>query len=113
MFKSRITKKEKRCLVALKEICRKYEMDNIYSIGETCEQRVCMCKRKGIWEVFIVERGIEFEKHIYEECIDACVSVLEYCSYCTQELEDALRDFRNILKINIQNKTMIKKQCKL
>ena len=113
MFKSIMTLKERKCIVALKEICKKYEMDDFYSIGEKCEQRICICKREVIWEVFVVERGLEFDNKIYEDCIDACIKVIEYCSYCDKEFEDALRDLKNKLQKYMQNKIMIKKQCKL
>jgi len=102
---------EKICLNALDEICKKYQMDDYYSIGQACEQRVCICKRNSNWEVFIVERGIEFEKSKYKECIDACLELIKCCSYSNEEFIDASNDFKNMLKINKHNKIL--KKCKL
>lgn len=106
MFKTKIT--NEICLETLEEACKKYEMEE-YSIGMPIEQRVCICKRKDNWEVFIVERGIEFDKVIHKECVDACINVIKYCSYSIDEFKDASSEFINILssKINV-NKNKIK-----
>lgn len=92
-----LKRKEKICLNALKETCKKYQIDE-YSIGSPCEQRVCICKRGDNWEVFIVERGIEFDKTKHKECIDACLEVLNHCSYSIDEFKDTTSDFTDILK---------------
>ena len=105
MFKPKI--KDKICLETLEEICNKYE-PNECSIGIPLEQRVCICKREDNWEVFIVEKGYEFDKVIHKECIDACISVIKYCAYSMDEFKDASNDFINALssKINV-------KKCKI
>jgi len=108
MLELKLTEKEKVCLNALEETCKKYEMENDYCVGSTSEQRVCICKRDSIWEVFIVERGIEFEKSKHEECIHACLEVIRSCSYCIQEFKDASNEFKNILAKNKQNKLLKK-----
>lgn len=107
MFKPKI--KDETCLQTLKEICQKYEMENCYSIGTPVEQRVCLCKRENNWEVFIVERGLEFQKEKHKECIDACLDVIKYCSYSNDEFKSIAEDYKTILlnKISV-NKSKIK-----
>ena len=92
-----LKRKERMCLNALKETCKKYQIDE-YSIGSPCEQRICICKRGNKWEVFMVEKGIEFDKSKHKECIDACLEVLNQCSYCIEEFKDSASEFKNILK---------------
>jgi len=105
----KLTEKEQICLEALEEICKKYEMENEYSIGSTSEQRVCICKRESNWEVFIVERGIEFAKTKHKDCLDACLKVLKQCSYSIDEFKDASNEFKNILEKSKTNKALVKK----
>ena len=109
MFRKKIN--NEICLQTLKEICKKYEIDE-YSIGLPVEQKVCLCKRGDNWEVFIVERGIEFDKVKYKECIDACIEVIKYCAYSIEEFKDASNEFKNLLlsKLNVNKcKNKIKK----
>ena len=106
-----LKEKEQICINALEETCIKYEMDNDYSIGVPSEQKVCILKKDDIWEVFIVERGIEFDKTKHKECIDACIQVLNYCSYCNDEFKAASNEFKNILLKKEQVKLL--KKCKL
>ena len=104
----KLTNHEKLCLQTLKEICFKYEMDDYYSICELCEHRVCILKRKSEWEVFILERGIEFSRTTYKDCIEACIEVIRQCSYSKDEFKDALIDFKNIYKKNKKIKILAK-----
>lgn len=100
-----LKEKERICLDALNETCKKYEMEDYYSIYVPSEGRVCICKREEKWEVFIVERGIEFEKSEHKECIDACIELIKLCSYSIEEFKDASNEFKNIIK----SKKIIKK----
>lgn len=104
----KMTEYEKLCLKSLKETCDKYEMDDYYSIGVPSECRVCILKRKNTWEVFIVEKGIEFDKSSFEDCKDACIEVIHQCSYTQEEFNDACTDYKNMLQNN-KDKTLIKK----
>ena len=106
----KLTQKEQICLDALKETSKKYEMENDYSVGIPVEQRLCICKREDVWEVFIVERGLEFDKNKYKKCIDACLEVLKQCSYSIDEYKDASTELKNILIIKKQTKIL--KKCK-
>lgn len=107
----KIKEKEQVCINALEETCKKYEMENDYCLGSPSEQKICILKKDDIWEVFIVERGIEFDKTKHKECIDACIQVLNYCSYNKEEFELSTNEFKNILLKNNQNKLL--KKCKL
>ena len=106
MFKPKIN--DKLCLETLEEPCKKFEMDE-YSIGKSSERKVCLCKREDNWEVFILERGLEFDKTKHKNCFDACIDVLKCCSYSIDEFKDASNEYINILsnKANV-NKCKIK-----
>lgn len=106
-----LKEKERAYLDALEETCKKYEMDDYYSIGIPREKHISICKRDKIWEVFIVEKGREYAKTSHKECIDACIQVLNHCSYNIEEFELATNEFKNILLKNNQNKLL--KKCKL
>ena len=106
MFK--LTKKEQICLEALEQTCKKYDMEKDYCIGTPVEQRICISKRENIWEVFVQERGIEFDKVKCIECIDACLEVIKSCSYCIDEFKDASLEFKNILKSKEEQKKLKK-----
>lgn len=105
----KLTDKEQICLTALEETCKKYEMENDYSIGTPTEQRVCILKKEDNWEVFILEKGLELDKTKYKECIDACLEVLKQCSYCIDEYKDASTELKKLIELNIQSKALIKK----
>ena len=99
----KLTEREKMCLYALEQTCEKYEMYE-YCICNFCEQRECICKRETDWKEF--ERGLEFNKTKYKDCIDACLEVIKLCSYSIDEFKDASKDFINIFK---NNKKQIRK----
>ena len=105
----KLTDKEKKYIDALKETCQKYEMEDYCCVGSKTEQRVCLCKRDDNWEVFAVERGIEFDKTKHKECIDACLELLKQCSYSLDEFKDASTEFKSILEKNSQVKVLVKK----
>lgn len=105
----KLTEKEQICLDALEEICKKYEMENDYCVNTYTEQRVCLCKREYNWEVFTVERGIEFDKTKHKDCIDACLKVLKQCSYSIDEFKDASKEFKDIIEMYKQTKIIVKK----
>lgn len=107
MFKSKIN--DEICLETLDEICKKYEMEHCYCIGRPIEQKVCICKRKDNWEVFIIERGLEFQNEKHKQCIDACLDVIKFCSYSIDEFKEASNEYISILssKTNV-NKSKIK-----
>lgn len=86
-------------------------MQEYYSIGIPCKGHISICKRDRNWEVFIVEKGREYYKTKHKECIDACIQVLNHCSYNKEEFELSTNEFKNILLKNNQNKLL--KKCKL
>lgn len=47
-----------------------------FSLGESKEQCVCLNKNNKIWEVYLVERGIIYDKSTFKECADACIEVI-------------------------------------
>lgn len=106
MFKSKTN--DNMCLETLEETCKIYEMENDYSIENPIEQKVCICKRNDVWEVFIQEKGIEFDKTKHKQCIDACLEVIRQCSYSIDEFKDASNEFKTILL----SKTSVNK-CKI
>lgn len=104
----KLIEKEQIYLTALEEICKKYEMDDC-CIGSSCEQKVCICKRNDSWEVFIVEKGLEFDKTLHKECVDACLEVIKVCSYCLDEFKDASKEFKNIVEMYVKKQAFCKK----
>lgn len=109
MYIKELTQYELMCLDTLKETCNEFEMNNDYSIGKNVEQRVCISKRE-LWEVYIVERTLEFDKCLYEDCKDACKRLIYQCSYNDQEYVDALNVFNTKFESKKQDSKLLIKR---
>jgi len=82
----------------------KYVVENMgykdyFHLGESAEQRVCLFKRNNLWEVYIVERGISFDKAVFEECFDACIEVINQLADSKETFEKGKESFSIIKKL--------------
>lgn len=78
------------CLVS---VIQEAKLEHAFSLGEDCEQCVCLNKKDEIWEVYIVERGIFFEKDCYIDCFDACLQVIHHLADSKQCFEQVKKEF--------------------
>lgn len=86
----------------LKHLCSMIEemgLTQAFSLGEDAEQCVCLNKNKGIWEVYMVERGIAFEKDFFEDCFDACLKVIHHLADSKQMWEENRDKFVKVRKL--------------
>lgn len=67
---------ENHLLINLKSVITMMGLEHVFRLGTPSEQCVCLNKVDNVWEVYIVERGVSFEKALYEDCFDACLMVL-------------------------------------
>ena len=70
-----------------------------FSLGESREQCVCLNKNGKMWEVYLVERGIVFDKSVHEECIDACIEVIHQLADSKELFEEQKERFLKIKKL--------------
>lgn len=70
-----------------------------FSLGESREQCVCLNKNDKMWEVYLVERGIVFDKSVHEECIDACIEVIHQLADSKELFEEQKESFFKIKKL--------------
>ena len=70
-----------------------------FSLGKSREQCVCLNKNDKMWEVYLVERGIVFDKSVYEECIDACIEVIHQLADSKELFEEYKESFLKIKKL--------------
>lgn len=70
-----------------------------FSLGESREQCVCLNKNDKMWEVYLVERGIVFDKSVHEECIDACIEVIHQLADSKELFEEQKERFLKIKKL--------------
>lgn len=70
-----------------------------FSLGKSREQCVCLNKNDKMWEVYLVERGIVFDKSVYEECIDACIEVIHQLADSKELFEEHKESFLKIKKL--------------
>ena len=70
-----------------------------FSLGKSREQCVCLNKNDKMWEVYLVERGIVFDKSVYEECIDACIGVIHQLADSKELFEKQKDSFLKIKKL--------------
>lgn len=92
-------KEENEMLIQLISIIKDMGLVNEFSLGQDAEQRVCLNKNGILWEVYIVERGIYFEKSVYEDCFDACVEVINQLADSKQMYEEAKEKFGMVRKL--------------
>lgn len=70
-----------------------------FSLGKSREQCVCLNKNDKMWEVYLVERGIVFDKSVYEECTDACIEVIHQLADSKELFEEHKESFLKIKKL--------------
>lgn len=86
----------------LKHLCsmiEEMELTQEFSLGEDAEQRVCLNKNNDMWEVYIIERSITFEKDRFEDCFDACLQVIHHLADSKQMWEENRDKFIKVRKI--------------
>lgn len=71
---------EIQILTNLQTIINDMGLSHEFSLGESREQCVCLRKNENMWEVYVVERGIVFDKSTHEELNDACIEVIHQLS---------------------------------
>ena len=86
-------------LIQLISVIKDMGLENEFSLGQDAEQRVCLDKNDNSWEVYIVERGISFEKSVYEDCFDACIEVINQLADSKQMFEEAKEKFGMVRKL--------------
>lgn len=91
--------KDNKLLNYLVAIIKSIGLENEFSLGQDAEQRVCLNRSNNSWEVYIVERGISFEKSVYEDCFDACVEVINQLADSKQMYEDAKEKLGMVRKL--------------
>ena len=89
----------------LKHLCSIIDemgLTTYFSLGEDAEQRVCLNKNNNMWEVYIIERGITFDKDHFEDCFDACLKVIDHLADSKQMWEENRDKFIKVrnLKLN-------------
>ena len=67
-----------------------------FSLGHAKEQCVCLSKNENNWEVYLVERGIVFDKSVHEELFDACIEVILQLSDSKELFEEQKASFCRI-----------------
>ena len=92
-------KLDNEMLIQLVSVVKDMGLENEFSLGHTTEQRVCLNKKDNLWEVYIVERGISYEKSVYEECFDACIEVINQLADSKQMYESAKEKFGIVRKL--------------
>ena len=86
----------------LKHLCstiEEMELRHAFNLGGSAEQCVCLNKNNGMWEVYMVERGIPFEKDRFEDCFDACLKVIFHLSDSKQMWEEKRDKFIKVRKL--------------
>ena len=71
----------------------------MFSLGGSSEQCICLNKNDNMWEVYMVERGIPFEKDRFEDCFDACLKVLYHLADSKQMWEENRDKFITVRKL--------------
>ena len=89
---------ENEMLIWLKNIIEQMQLSNEFSLGESKEQCVCLSKKEDKWEVYIVERGIIFDKSSHEELFDACIEVICQLSDSKEFFEKQKENFMRVKK---------------
>ena len=92
-------KNDNELLNHLKSIVKIMGLEHAFSLGEDAEQCVCLNKNDNLWEVYMVERGISFEKTVFEECYDACLDVIFQLADSKQMYEEAKENFALVRKL--------------
>lgn len=90
---------ENKMLIHLVSVVKDMGLENKFSLGEAKEQCVCLNKVNKIWEVFIIERDMTFEKDIFEDCFDACLQVIHHLADSKQMYEEATESFEMVKKL--------------
>ena len=89
---------ENDMLVWLQTIINQIQLSHEFSLGQPKEQCVCLSKNEDIWEVYIVERGIIFDKSTHEELFDACVEVIHQLADSEKLFEQQKEIFSKVKK---------------
>jgi len=94
---------ENHLLINLNALVGKMGCKHAFSLGEDAEQCVCLNKVDDIWEVYIIERGMKFEKDTFEDCFDACLQVIHHLADSKQMYCEIVEKFTLVRKLK-QNK---------
>lgn len=87
----------------LMSLVKEMGLEHAFSLGEDAEQCVCLTKKEEMWEVYMIERGMSFEKDVFEDCYDACLQVLNHLADSKKSYEESKENFSLIKKL-IPNK---------
>ena len=90
---------ENELLKHLYSMIEEMGLTHAFSLGEDAEQCVCLNKNDNMWEVYMVERGISFEKDRFEDCFDACLKVIHHLADSKQMWEENRDKFVKVRKL--------------
>lgn len=92
-------KMENEMLNHLNLIVKNMGLEYALCLGESRDQSICLNKRDNLWEVYIIEGGISFEKSSFEDCFDACLEVINLLADSKQMYEKAKENFVLVRKL--------------
>lgn len=87
---------ETKLLDWLQKTVNQMDLSREFSLGQAKEQCVCLDKKENKWEVYLVERGIIFDKSVHEELFDACIEVILQLSDSKELFEEKKASFCRI-----------------
>ena len=90
---------ENQMLTYLQTIINDIGLSHKFSLGESREQCVCLNKNENMWKVYIVERGIVFDKSTHEELFDACIEVIHQLSDSKEMFKEQKEKFSKVKKL--------------
>lgn len=74
-----------------------------YYFGTYAESHVCMIKNNENWEIYVAERGITHKKKNFNNCLDACICLIEQCCDSNTQCIEAIKYFKNMVEKNTIN----------